>query len=246
MLVPDPDFVNESAKRRLNAIENLTELGAGFALANHDLEIRGAGELLGEGQSGIIEEIGFSMYTDFLNRAIRDLSGQNASTPVSNLSQTEVDTEASAYIPESFIPDVHARLMLYQRISDCEDESSLYELKLEIIDRFGLLPPETKMLFHLSALRAKSSSLGIKQLRCGSRSGQIVFHPGAQISPERFSILLTQYAGIFSMKSPIELSIRFSLQAAEQRATFVEWILNVLDEQVALSPLPQDLMMDSA
>ena len=246
LLVPDPDFVNESAKRRLNAIENLTELGAGFALANHDLEIRGAGELLGEGQSGIIEEIGFSMYTDFLNRAIRDLSGQSASTPVSNLSQTEVDTEASAYIPESFIPDVHARLMLYQRISDCEDESSLYELKLEIIDRFGLLPPETKMLFHLSALRAKSNSLGIKQLRCGSRSGQIVFHPDAQISPERFSILLTQYAGIFSMKSPVELSIRFSLQAAEQRATFVEWILNVLDEQVALSPLPQDLMIDSA
>ena len=102
------------------------------------------------------------------------------------------------------------------------------------------------MLFHLSALRAKSSTLGIKQLRCGSRSGQIVFHPDAQISPERFSILLTQYAGIFSMKSPVELSIRFSLQAAEQRATFVEWILNVLDEQVALSPLPQDLMMDSA
>lgn len=245
LLVPDPDFVNESAKRRLNAIENLTELGAGFALANHDLEIRGAGELLGEGQSGIIEEIGFSMYTDFLNRAIRDLSGQSASAPVSNLLQTEVDTEASAYIPENFIPDVHARLMLYQRISDCEDESSLYELKLEIIDRFGLLPPETKMLFHLSALRAKSSNLGIKQLRCGSRSGQIVFHPDAQISPERFAILLTQYAAFFSMKSPVELSIRFSLEAAEHRATFAEWILNVLDEHVALSPLPKDLMMDS-
>ena len=245
LLVPDPDFISESAKRRLNAIENLTELGAGFTLANHDLEIRGAGELLGEGQSGIIEEIGFSMYTDFLNRAIRDLSGRSDSAPVSRPSPSEVDTEASAYIPETFIPDVHARLMLYQRISDCEDEAALYELKLEIIDRFGLLPSETKMLFYLSALRAKSSALGIKQLRCGARSGRVVFHPDAQISPERFSILLTQYRAIFSMKNPVELSIRLALQNAEQRATLAEWILNVLDEHVALLPFPQELLRDS-
>ncbi|HCK76790.1 MAG TPA: transcription-repair coupling factor, partial [Gammaproteobacteria bacterium] len=132
LLVPDPEFMSEPAKRRLEAIENLTELGAGFALANHDLEIRGAGELLGEGQSGIIEEIGFSMYSDFLNKAIRDLSGEKLSSPPPKRSASEVDTESSAYIPEAFIHDVHARLMLYQRISDCEEESALYTLKLEM------------------------------------------------------------------------------------------------------------------
>jgi len=245
LLVPDPEFISESAKRRLDAIENLTELGAGFALANHDLEIRGAGELLGEGQSGIIEEIGFSMYTDYLNRAIRDLSGETRSAPMPKASTSEVDTEASAYIPETFIPDVHARLMLYQRISDCGDESTLYSLKLEMIDRFGLLPTETKMLFHLSALRARSSALGIKQLRCGTRNGRVMFHPDAQISPDRFAILLTQHSEIFSMKSPLELSVRLGLQDAEDRATLAEWIVNVLDEHTALSPFPHGLVSSS-
>ena len=243
LLVPDPDLVTESAKRRLDVIENLTELGAGFALANHDLEIRGAGELLGEGQSGVIEEIGFSMYAEFLNRAIRDLSdeGPLSRVPLSPLQPIEVDVQAGAYIPETFIPDVHARLVLYQRISNCVDESSLYELKLEMVDRFGLLPAETKMLFRLSALRVKGRTLGIKEMRCGNRSGRVVFDPNAPVSPERFSTLLTDHPTLFRMNSPVELAILLPIPDPEHRAALAEWLIGVLDTHSPVTPLPQAL-----
>ena len=243
LLVPDPDWVTEPAKRRLDVIENLTELGTGFALANHDLEIRGAGELLGEGQSGVIEEIGFSMYTEYLNRAIRDLSDENAASrvPPAPLQPIEVDVQAGAYIPETFIPDVHARLVLYQRISNCADESSLYELKLEMVDRFGLLPAETKMLFRLSVLRVKGRALGIKELRCGSRSGRVVFERNAQVSPERFSTLLTDHPALFRMTSPVELAILLPVPDPEQRAVLAEWLVGILDTHSPLAPLPQAL-----
>jgi len=243
LLVPDPDLVTESAKRRLDVIENLTELGTGFALANHDLEIRGAGELLGEGQSGVIEEIGFSMYTDYLNRAIRDLSDESAwsRVPPSPLPSIEVDVQAGAYIPEAFIPDVHARLVLYQRISNCVDESSLYELKLEMVDRFGLLPDETKMLFRLATLRVKGRTLGIKEVRCGSRSGRVVFDRNAQISPERFSTLLMDHPTLFRMTSPVELAILVPVPDPEQRAVLAEWLVGILDAHTPVSPLPQAL-----
>ena len=241
LLVPDPEFMSASAKRRLQALEALTELGAGFALANHDLEIRGAGELLGEGQSGVIEEIGFSMYTDYLNRAIRDLSEEPATRPFPGDSVCEIDLETSAYIPEDYIPDVHTRLVLYQRIADCEDKASLYELNLEMVDRFGLLPPEAKMLFQVSGIRIKGKTAGIRELRCGPRGGRMTFHPDAGASPDRFVTLLSQHSGLFSMKGPLELSLPSDLADSALRAMLADWVLDTLDESQPLTPLPTEI-----
>ena len=242
LLVPDPEFISESAKKRLAALEALTELGAGFALANHDLEIRGAGELLGEGQSGVIEEIGFSMYTDYLNRAIRDLSGEPTESPLRKDSVCEIDLETSAYIPDEYIPDVHTRLVLYQRIADCEDKSSLYELKLEMVDRFGLLPAETKMLFQISEVRIKGEETGIKKLRYGVRGGRIAFHPDATVSPHRFASLLAEQSALFSMNGPLELSLPSGLQDSALRAMLADWLLDTLDESNATTPLPSEII----
>jgi len=241
LLVPDPEFMSASAKRRLQALEALTELGAGFALANHDLEIRGAGELLGEGQSGVIEEIGFSMYTDYLNRAIRDLSEEPTTRPFPGDSVCEIDLETSAYIPEDYIPDVHTRLVLYQRIADCEDKASLYELNLEMVDRFGLLPPEAKMLFQVSGIRIKGKTAGIRELRCGPRGGRMTFHPDAGVSPDRFVTLLSQHSGLFSMKGPLELSLPSDLADSALRAMLADWVLDTLDESQPLTPLPTEI-----
>ena len=241
LLVPDPEFISESAKKRLAALEALTELGAGFALANHDLEIRGAGELLGEGQSGMIEEIGFSMYTDYLNRAIRDLSGEPTEPSLEKTPVCEIDLETGAFIPDEYIPDVHTRLVLYQRIADCEDSAALYDLKLELIDRFGLLPAETKMLFQITGVRIKGEAAGIKKLRYGARGGRVGFLPDATVSAHRFASLLAEHSALFSMNGPLELSLPSGLQDPMLRAMLADWLLDTLDESNATTPLPSEI-----
>ncbi len=241
LLVPDPEFISETAKKRLAALEALTELGAGFALANHDLEIRGAGELLGEGQSGVIEEIGFSMYTDYLNRAIRDLSGEPTESSLKLDSVCEIDLDASAFIPDDYIPDVHTRLVLYQRIADCEDSAALYDLKLELVDRFGLLPVETKMLFQITGVRIKGEAAGIKKLRYSARGGRVGFHPDATVSAPRFASLLAEHSDLFSMNGPLELALPAGLEDPELRAILTDWLLDTLDESNEIKPLPSEI-----
>ena len=157
LLMPHPKALTEDARKRLEAIEAAGELGVGFTLATHDLEIRGAGELLGEEQSGQIESIGFSLYMDMLDRAVqRDPRRQNAgprrrrSTP-----HQEVNLRVPALIPEDYLPDVHTRLILYKRISSAESRDALDELRAEIIDRFGALPVATKTLFRITELRLR-------------------------------------------------------------------------------------------
>ena len=237
MLVPDPNlYPNRQETSRSPG--SLTD-GAGFALANHDLEIRGAGELLGEGQSGVIEEIGFSMYTDYLNRAIRDLSGEPTESSLKLDSVCDVDLDASAFIPDDYIPDVHTRLVIYQRIADCEDSAALYDLKLELVDRFGLLPIETKMLFQITGVRIKGEAAGIKKLRYSARAGRVSFHPDATVSAPRFASLLAEHSDLFSMNGPLELALPAGLE--DPVRAILKWLLDTLDESNEIKPLPSEI-----
>ncbi|HYY16162.1 MAG TPA: DEAD/DEAH box helicase, partial [Gammaproteobacteria bacterium] len=164
LLVPARKAMSADAIKRLEAIEALEELGVGFTLATHDLEIRGAGEILGEEQSGHIQELGFGLYVELLERTIAAL--KEGKTP--DLEQplephgTEIDLHIPALFPEDYLPDVHTRLILYKRIASARDGEALNALKEEVIDRFGLLPEPAKNLFKLTALKIRATPLGIR------------------------------------------------------------------------------------
>jgi len=163
-------------------VESMEELGAGFTIATHDLEIRGAGELLGEDQSGQIHEIGFSLYTDLLERAVKALKeGRTADLDKPLHRGPEIDLLLPALIPDDYIPDVHARLVLYKRIAGARQEQELRELQVEMIDRFGLLPIAAKNLFRVTELKLQAEPMGIRKIELGTGQGRILFDEAPDI-----------------------------------------------------------------
>ena len=174
LIVPPPENMTNNAERRLNAISSLSELGAGFALASHDLEIRGAGQLLGEKQSGAIDEIGFSLYSDYLHRAIRELSTSDRAlgTDVEPCT-VDINLNVTALLPEDYLPDVHERLVFYKRLANTTCQEEIKELQLEAIDRFGLLPEASRTLFRVTQIKLAAGLIGIEKLHLGQHGGEI-------------------------------------------------------------------------
>jgi transcription-repair coupling factor (superfamily II helicase) len=184
LLTPPPKAITADAKKRLDAISEAQDLGAGFMLATHDLEIRGAGELLGEEQSGQIESIGFTLYMQLLDeavQAIREGRTPNADLPLSH--GTEMNLRIPALIPEDYLPDVHNRLMLYKRIASVGDRDALKELQVEMIDRFGLLPEPAKNLVRQTELRLQADALGIVKVDAGKEWGRFEFGSSTPVDP---------------------------------------------------------------
>lgn len=184
LLTPPPKTITGDARKRLDAISEAQDLGAGFMLATHDLEIRGAGELLGEEQSGQIESIGFTLYMQLLDEAvnaIRDGRTPNAELPLSH--GTEMNLRIPALIPDDYLPDVHNRLMLYKRIASVESREALKELQVEMIDRFGLLPEPAKNLMTQTELRLKAEALGITKVDAGREWARLEFGSTTPVDP---------------------------------------------------------------
>ena len=184
LFTPPPRAMTANARKRLEALESLEDLGAGFTLATHDLEIRGAGELLGEEQSGQIQAVGFSLYTRMLEqavRAIREGRQPELDRPLDH--GTEVDLHLPALLPEDYLPDVHARLIQYKRIASAASHEELRDLKVEMIDRFGLLPPQAKNLFDIAELKLEAAPLGITKIDAGPEGGRIHFTAQPAIDP---------------------------------------------------------------
>jgi transcription-repair coupling factor (superfamily II helicase) len=170
------------AVKRLEAIESLEDLGAGFTLATHDLEIRGAGELLGDEQSGQMQEIGFALYREMLEHAVKAIKEGKTPALDGPLHQgPELNLHIAALIPEDYMPDVHLRLTLYKRIAAAPDVPSLRELQVEMIDRFGLLPEYAKNLFAIAELKLQAKELGLKKVDIGPGGGSVVFAPDTRV-----------------------------------------------------------------
>lgn len=229
LVVPDRKAMTADAEKRLEALASLDELGAGFALATHDLEIRGAGELLGDEQSGQIEEVGFSLYSDMLARAVRALkSGKLPAEPADDRAHTQVELNLAALLPDDYLPDVHHRLVLYKRIAGATDLDALTELKVELIDRFGLLPEPAQHLFAVQALRQRAAALGIRKLELGATGGRVHFGSATTVEPSNVIRMVQQLPKVYALDGPDKLRIRLELPGAAERLRVAGEILDVL------------------
>lgn len=218
LIVPDRKAMTADAEKRLEALASLEELGAGFTLATHDLEIRGAGEMLGDEQSGQIQEIGFGLYTELLDRAVRALkSGKVPDFDLTSEHETEVELHLPALIPNDYLPDVHARLTLYKRIASARNDDGLRELQVEMIDRFGLLPDQTKCLFAVAQLKLMATPLGIRKVDFGASGGRITFRDKPDIDPVALIKLIQTQPRIFKMDGQDKLRVIMELPGTAER-----------------------------
>ena len=218
LLTPNEKLLTQDAVKRLEAIVSLEDLGAGFTLATHDLEIRGAGELLGEDQSGNMHAIGFNLYMEMLDRAVNDLkSGKipELATPIDQ--GPEINLRLSAIIPEDYISDVHTRLIMYKQISNAKNREQLHELQIELIDRFGLMPSAVKRLFLITELKWLATSLGIKRLSSTEDRGKIEFNEKPNINTSTLIHLIQVHAKRYQLDGPTQLRFMLDSQSDEER-----------------------------
>jgi len=228
LIVPPKNTITADAVKRLEAIESLEDLGVGFTLATHDLEIRGAGELLGEDQSGQIHEVGYTLYCELLERAVQALKSGKQPELDQPLSQgTEIDVQVPALIPDDYLPDVHTRLIIYKRISNADDSDALRELQVEMIDRFGLLPEPTKNMFRLAELKLRADPLGIKKIELGPKGGRVLFGDKANIEPIVIIGLLQTQSHKFQMAGEHKLRITVEIPEPEGRFDAVAKLLDI-------------------
>lgn len=227
LVIPGKKLITADAKKRLEAIESLEDLGVGFTLASHDLEIRGAGELLGEDQSGQIQEIGFNMYNDLLERAVKALKAGKLPELDGREVRTTVDLGLPALIPNDYLPDVHNRLIMYKRIASAKDADALRELRVEMIDRFGLLPEATNNLFEATRLKQIAQQLGILKLDMGDEGGRILFNEKPNIDPMKIMTLIQKRPWEFKVKGQDKLYFEYEpMQDLDQRVQWVKRLFN--------------------
>ncbi|MFL6713841.1 MAG: transcription-repair coupling factor, partial [Sulfurifustis sp.] len=228
LLIPGRNAISADARKRLEAIESLEELGAGFALASNDLEIRGAGDLLGEAQSGQIDEVGFALYSELLERAVKSLKSGERLPTEREVRGTEVNLHAPALFPDFYIPDVHLRLVLYKRISSAATEQALQELQEEIADRFGSPPEATRLLFRAAALKIRGEALGIRRIDAGAKGARIEFIKQPPIDPGSVLRLLQSAPRRYRLDGPNRLRILGEFPDAESRVKAVRELLTAL------------------
>jgi transcription-repair coupling factor (superfamily II helicase) len=229
LIIPPRNLITPDAQKRLEAIESIEELGTGFTLATHDLEIRGAGELLGEEQSGQMHEIGYTLYVELLERAVKALKEGREPHLEKPLSHgAEIDLQAPALIPDDYLPDVHTRLTMYKRIASAQSEEELRELQVEMIDRFGLLPEQTKNLFRITELKLRASPLGIRKIELGKLGGRFIFEEQPNIDPMKIIRLIQVKPKLYKLDGQERLKVTCNLPDFTKRVEAVEELLSAL------------------
>jgi len=226
LLIPDRRALAADARKRIEAIETTTELGAGFALASHDLEIRGAGELLGEEQSGHLQKIGYALYMDLLMDSVRAIrEGRMPGGALEREDAVEINLRIPALIPEQYLPDAHTRLVLYKRIASCQSKEEFHELQVEMIDRFGLLPAALRSLFRLSELKLLARQLGIGKIEANASGGRIEFLDDARIDVTAVAQLVQSEPHNFGLGGTSQLQLKKAFREADDKLGYIEALL---------------------
>lgn len=230
LLTPHPKAMTTDAHKRLEAIASLEDLGAGFALATHDLEIRGAGELLGEGQSGQMETIGFSLYMELLENAVDALKeGREPSLEDLTNSQTDIELRMPSLLPDDYVPDVNTRLSFYKRIASASQSRELDALKVELIDRFGLLPDAARNLLDIAALRLAAKKLGVRRVEASEKGGFVEFAEKNNVDPAWLIGLLQREPQHWRLDGPTR--IRFMRDLTERKVR-MKWVSEFIEMMV--------------
>lgn len=234
LITPPPKQLNRDAKRRLEAIEQLDELGAGFALASQDLEIRGAGELLGAEQSGQMATIGFSLYLEMLDEAINSLKEGKAPTLESILRQEscEIDLNLPNLISESLVQDINTRLTFYKRIASAKTEESLLEIKIELADRFGKLTDATLFLFELSKLKLKANALNLKKIDFSEKGGVLEFKAPYLIEVDFLISLIQKHPAHFRLEGSNKLKLQKIIPERQARINYIDELLTQFEQHL--------------
>jgi transcription-repair coupling factor (superfamily II helicase) len=223
-LIPPENTIGSKAKQRLRSLRELTELGSGFRLASYDLEMRGAGNLLGEEQSGRVDAVGIELYSQLLEQAVREAAGLE--TPIQV--QPNVTLPLPAYLPEEYLPEVGERLTLYKRLSGAPDQAALEALREETADRFGRFPPEVSGLFTRMEVEVTARSMAIERIDSAGPYIIIVFHPGARISPDALVHMLSSDRRLtFAQPTTLKLDVS-GFPVAGDRIAFMMDVLRSL------------------
>jgi transcription-repair coupling factor (superfamily II helicase) len=233
-LLTHPDKkLTQDATKRLEAIAAAEHLGSGFTIATNDLEIRGAGELLGDEQSGHIQTIGFTLYLEMLDQAVESIrSGESPNKTINFDQGIEVNLHIPALIPEDYLPDVNMRLTQYKRLANCQDKNQLHELQVEMIDRFGLLPEAVKALFRIAELRQIGQQLGLKKIEAGPTEGRLQFNQNTKIEPITIIKMVQQNPKQYRLLNNDQLSFTMPMETAELRLSSVYAMLTSLSESI--------------
>ena len=229
LLVPSIKHLKGDAEKRLDAIQRASTLGAGFMLATEDLEIRGAGELLGEQQSGSMQAIGYSLYMEMLEKATKAI--QKGKTPNFDapLSLTaEINLHMPALIPDDYLGDVHQRLLFYKRISNTDTQEKLDNIRMELIDRFGIPPQPVKQLFSVHQIRLRAEQLGITKVDINSNGGYIEFSPDTPVQAISIIQLMQKNPTYYRMEGGQRLKVMVQLAEYDKRIQFIVELLNKL------------------
>lgn len=233
LLTPHPKRMTKDAAKRLEAIANLEDLGAGFALATHDLEIRGAGELLGDEQSGQIATVGFTLYMDMLDQAVTALKeGREPSLDDTLSGQTEVELRIPALLPDDYIADVNTRLSLYKQLASCKTAADIDEFQVECIDRFGLLPDSAKNLVKVAQLKVRAKALGITKVDLSAAGGSLEFREDTPVDPGYIIQLVQTQPDTFKFEGSQKLKVVKKTESAEARIKLMDSILNDFSKEM--------------
>lgn len=231
LMVPADIKLTKDAKKRLEAVAAHDDLGVGFILATHDLEIRGAGALLGEEQSGDIQGIGFTLYMELLDRTVKALkAGKHPNISLLEPEHTEIDLKISALIPHDYLADIHQRLILYKRLASAKTEEELIELKVEVIDRFGNLPEQTKHLFQIHQLKLLAEDLGVRKVEVGALGGLLEFGPEPKVAMDKLIKLIQTKAHKYKLAGANRLRYSAKGDTAQLR---IEHLREVLAELIS-------------
>ncbi len=236
LLVPDVQGLTKQAAQRLDAIQNMEELGSGFYLAMHDLEIRGAGEVLGDNQSGNMMEVGFQLYNEMLGEAVRSLKSGKEPDLLSPLglfgANTDINLHAPALLPDAYCGDVHVRLSLYKRIATADSLDKIDTMLEEIVDRFGKLPPQAQALFDTHKLRVQAKPYGVIKIDAAPSIINITFRPNPPVEPMRI-IELVQKNKHIKLAGNDKLRIEKALSDPKDRAQYVRDLFKALGRPIA-------------